>query len=60
MMRKQSVLHAAVLLSCACSSWADARYPAPWLGVHVMVGSGDKALELTEVIDDLAQAGINR
>lgn len=60
MMRKQSVLlHAAVLFSCACSSWADARYPAPWLGVHVMVGSGDKALELTEVIDDLAQAGIN-
>jgi hypothetical protein len=31
----------------------------PWLGVHVLVTSSDKTTGLTEVVDELAQVGIN-
>ncbi|UCD49885.1 MAG: family 20 glycosylhydrolase, partial [Phycisphaerales bacterium] len=31
----------------------------PWLGVHVLMTSGDKTTQLTEVVDELAAVGIN-
>ena len=30
-----------------------------WLGVHILMSTGDKTEQLTKAIKDLAQAGIN-
>ncbi|MBN2128532.1 MAG: family 20 glycosylhydrolase [Sedimentisphaerales bacterium] len=40
-----------------CST--DPTRESPWLGVHVMLGTGDKTEQLARVVGDLAEAGIN-
>ncbi len=49
-----------VLICLFLSSTAlGAGQSKPWLGVHVLITSGDKTAQLTEVIGSLAEAGIN-
>ena len=49
-----------VLVCLFLSSMAlGAGEPKPWLGVHVLMTSSDKTTQLTEVVEPLAQQGIN-
>jgi hypothetical protein len=48
-----------VVLILAVSSICPAGQSQPWLGVHVGLGSKDNAAQLTEVVGQLADLGIN-
>lgn len=57
--RKCLLLTAGLLLISATSPLLATGQARPWLGVHVLMTSRDKTVQLTEVVDQLADLGIN-
>ena len=49
----------AVLSSAAASSSPSRKDHDPWLGVHILMTTGNKAQQLTKAVKGLAEAGIN-
>ena len=55
-MRRLLFLTLCVVLVWGVQGWGRER---PWLGVHILMASADKTEQLTEVIGELADQGIN-
>jgi len=55
-MGRQKLLAGCLALLCTALTFGQSQ---PWLGVHVLMASGDKTNQLIDVVDDLAAVGIN-
>jgi hypothetical protein len=53
------ILPSFLLLVLATPSELSAKQARPWLGVHVLIPTADKTVQLTEVVGQLAGLGIN-
>ena len=58
-MLKSLLLPGFVLLVSIAPRAFPVQQSQPWLGVHVLMTSRDKTIQLTEVIDQVADLGIN-
>ena len=58
-MRRSMFCAQAVFLLLFAARVISAERPRPWLGVHILMTTQDKTVQLTEVVSKLAEVGIN-